>query len=270
MKEVQGKNVIITGAAMGIGKLFARKFAADGARLVLVDVNEEALQHTGEEIRALGADVSTYVCDLSERANVEELADKVHTEVGKMDVVVNNAGVVFGGPFLEVDQDKHDLTMRVNAMAFMWMTRAFLPDMIEKGAGHFLNVASASGLLGLPRGASYAASKWAAFGFSESIRLEMAELGYRNIKVTIVAPSYIRTGMFDGVNAPLLTPMLDPEDLVDKAYRAFKKDQLYVLEPFMVKLTPILKGILPAPVFDAVAKAFGVTRSMDAWKGHGG
>ncbi len=270
MKDVKDKNVIITGAAMGIGKLFAKRFAADGARLVLVDVNEEALTHTGEEIRGQGTDVATYVCDLSQRRNVEDLSDKVHAEVGKMDVVVNNAGVVFGGPFLEVDQDKHDLTMQVNAMAFMWMTRAFLPDMIEKGAGHFLNVASASGLLGLPRGTSYAASKWAAIGFSESIRLEMAELGHKNIKVTIVAPSYIRTGMFDGVNAPLLTPLLDPEDLVDKAYRAFKRDQIYVLEPFMVKLTPFLKGVLPPPVFDAVGKLFGVTRSMDAWKGHGG
>ncbi len=269
MKDVKDKNVIITGAAMGMGKIFARKFALDGARLVLVDVNEEALKHTGDEIRGLGAEVATYVCDLSKRSNVEELADKVHAEVGKMDVVVNNAGVVFGGPFLEIDQDRHDLTLNVNAMAVIWMTRAFLPDMIEKGAGHFLNMASASGLLGLPKGASYAASKWAVIGFGESIRLEMAEMGHKNIKVTTVAPSYIRTGMFDGVNAPLMTPILDPEDVVEKAYRAFKNDRIIMLEPFMVKVTPFLKGVLPPPIFDAVGKLFGVTRSMDAWKGHG-
>ncbi len=270
MKDVKNKYVLITGAAMGMGKIFARKFAADGAKLVLVDVNKEALEHTAEEIRSTGGEVATYVCDLSQRRNVEELADKVHAEVGKMDVVVNNAGVVFGGEFLEVDQDKHDLTISVNTMAVMWMTRAFLPDMIEKGAGHFLNMASASGLLGLPKGASYAASKWACIGFSESIRLEMAELGHKNIKVTTVAPSYIRTGMFDGVNAPLLTPILDPEEVVDKAYRAFKRDQILVLEPFMVKVTPLLKGLLPPPLFDVVGKLFGVTRSMESWKGHGG
>jgi short-subunit dehydrogenase len=148
------------------------------------------------------------------------------------------------------------------------MTRAFLPDMIEKKAGHFLNVASASGLIGLPQGSTYAASKWACIGFSESIRLEMAALGHKDIKVTVLAPSYIRTGMFDGVTAPMLTPFLDPEKFVDTAYSAFKKDRIFVLEPFMVKVTPALKAFLPAPVFDVVGKLFGVTRSMNEWKGH--
>lgn len=268
MKDLKDKRVIITGAAMGIGKRFAQKFAEDGARLVLVDLNQDALENTAAELSKLGAEIKTYVCDLSKRENVEELGKKVHAEVGKMDVLVNNAGVVFGGPFLEVDQDLHDLTYKVNILAITWMTRAFLPDMIEKGAGHIMNIASASGLLGLPRGSSYASSKWANIGFSESIRLEMAEMGYKDIKVTTVAPSYINTGMFDGIKPPLLTPWLEPQRLVDIAYDGFKKDQIFVYEPFMVKMTPMLKALLPPPIFDFVGKMFGVTRSMDSWKGH--
>ncbi len=268
MKDVMGKNVIITGAAKGLGRLFAEKFAADGARLVLVDLDEAELSRTAEEIRQIGTQVDTYAVDLSERENIEALADDVHADVGKMDVVVNNAGVVFGGPFLDVDIEKHELTYRVNIQAVVWMTRAFLPDLIDKRAGHFLNIASASGLVGVPGAATYASSKWACIGFSESIRGELSQMGYSDIKVTIVCPSFIDTGMFEGVKAPLLTPILEPQAIVDKAYEAFKKDDVYVLEPFMVKLTPALKALLPLPVFDLLGKIFRVNRSMDTWKGH--
>ncbi len=268
MRDVGGKNVIITGAAKGMGRLFARKFAEDGARLVLVDLDQDELTKTGEEISQMGAQVNTYKVDLSKRKSIEALADKVHADVGKMDVVVNNAGVVFGGPFLEVDIDKHDLTFKVNTLAVVWMTRAFMPDLIEKRAGHFLNIASASGLMGVPGATTYAASKWACIGFSDSLRGELSQMGYDDIKVTIVCPSFINTGMFDGVKPPLLTPILEPQDIVNTAYKAFKKDEVYVLEPFMVKLTPALKALLPTPVFDFVGRIFKVTQSMETWKGH--
>ncbi len=115
----------------------------------------------------------------------------------------------------------------------------------------------------------YAGSKWAAVGWSESLNLEMVKSGHP-IKVLTVMPSYINTGMFEGVTTPLLMPLLDPEKITDKILQAVVKDKDRLREPFMVKLTPFIKGILPAKVYNFVAgKIIGVYRSMDTFKGRG-
>jgi short-subunit dehydrogenase len=115
--------------------------------------------------------------------------------------------------------------------------------------------------------AVYASSKWAAVGWSESLKLELEQDG-TEVKVLTVMPSYINTGMFDGVKAPNLIPLLDPDSITDKIMRAVEKDKARLREPFMVKLTPFFRGILPAPVYDFVAgKLFGVYKSMNTFIG---
>ncbi|UCD84864.1 MAG: SDR family NAD(P)-dependent oxidoreductase, partial [Deltaproteobacteria bacterium] len=102
MSEVKGKIVLITGGALGMGREVARLFARDGARIVLWDLRQEDLNKTAEELKALGAEIHTYICDVTNRQTVYETADKVRKEVGVVDILDNNAGVVFGGEFLEV------------------------------------------------------------------------------------------------------------------------------------------------------------------------
>jgi short-subunit dehydrogenase len=113
----------------------------------------------------------------------------------------------------------------------------------------------------------YAASKWAVLGWTESLYLEMKQ-NKTGIDITVVIPSYIDTGMFEGVKAPLLTPILTTEDIVDRMLKGIAKRKRSIKAPFMVRFTPLLKGILPAKLFDWIAgRVFGVYETMDSFKG---
>ncbi len=144
--------------------------------------------------------------------------------------------------------------------------KAFIPDKVKRNKGQILNVATASGFIGVPRLAAYASSKWAVIGLTESVRMEIAREA-SNVKFTIVCPSYISTGMFEGVKPPFLTKFMTPEEIVDTMYDSFKKDRIYVLEPFMVKLTPALKAILPTKVFDIACGLLGISKGQDDFVG---
>ncbi len=270
MKEVTGKVVLITGAALGMGRLLARKFAGDGAKLVLVDVNGEALAKTAAELSGRDRGVLDYVADITDQGEVSALKDWVQGELGPIDVLVNNAGVVYGGPFLKVPIERHVKTVNVNVNALMIMTHAFLPDLMQKQAGHIIMLASASGFTGVPALSSYAASKWAVIGFSESLRLELEREGLGAIKLTIVCPSFVDTGMFAGVKPPLLAPILKPEEVVESIYRAFKQDKTWVIEPAVVRTIPLMRAALPTPLVDRIGAMLGMHSSMDSWVGRKG
>jgi all-trans-retinol dehydrogenase (NAD+) len=267
MKDVKGKVVLITGAALGMGKGLAGLFAGDGARLVLWDLNAAEMEKTTAALKQSGAEVHPYLCDITNRTQVHERADQVRKEVGPVDVLVNNAGVVFGGEFLQVPEETIERTLQVNLVAYFWVTRAFLPDLVKKRAGHIVNLASAAGLMGVPDLTAYCASKFGVIGFSEALRLELRRAGLKDIKLTIVCPSYVATGMFEGVKPPLFSPFIPPEVMVRKIYQAVKKDKVWVLEPASVKAMPFLKAITAQPILDFFSDLLGVNRSMRNWKG---
>ena len=147
------------------------------------------------------------------------------------------------------------------------MTKAFLPDMVAKKAGHVVNLASAAGILAVPKLSSYVASKFAVVGFTETLRMEMKSQGLQDIHFTIVCPSYVATGMFEGVKPPKMTKWLTPEQMVDKIYAAFKKDAPMIREPLMVKFVPLIKAVLPVNQFDRIAHLLGTSKSMEKWVG---
>jgi short-subunit dehydrogenase len=268
VQSLTGKQVLITGSAAGIGKAIARAFGAQGAHLLLVDLNRAQLEATAAELAAQGASVRTYPLDVTDLQGILALRDRVRQDVGPIDVLVNNAGLVFGGPFLEVPLEKHLTTYRVNVLGLVALTHAFLPDLISRPDAHLVNTASASGYVGLPMGTTYASSKWAVIGFSEGIELELTELGHRHVHVTALCPSYVSTGLFDGARPPLLTRMLTADRLADKAVHAVLGNRRTVRTPWLVAVTPLLKGLLPFRAFYAVASLLGVTTSMAQWKGH--
>ena len=267
MEEVRGKIVMITGAAMGMGSLLAREFARDGARMILLDVNQDALERITEEIKELGAEALSYQCDVTDRVRVYEVRDRVHQDMGKIDVLVNNAGVVWGGSFLESSDERLYKTIDVNVNGVMWMTKAFLPDIYEKGKGHVINMASASGLMGVANLVAYSASKFAVFGMTEALRQETKRKKLWDVKFTVVCPSFVSTGMFEGVRPPKMSSWLTPEQMVKKIYRGFKKGKPIVCAPFMVSTIPLLRALTTVRRFDIIAHSLGVTKSMDEWKG---
>jgi len=268
MKTLSLARVLITGAAQGIGRELALVFADEGAELILTDIRREQLERTRDEVRARGVRCASHVLDVTDPAAIAAVRERVHGEVGQISVLVNNAGVVFGGPFLEVPLPRHLTTYRVNIEGVVAMTHAFLPDLVAQPEAHLLNIASASGLLGLPFGSTYASSKWAVIGFSESIRLELKLLGHRQVGVTAACPSYVATGMFAGAQAPRTTRMLSPPALAQRIVGAVKRNEVFVYEPWLVKVTPMVKSLLPVKVSDLISDLFGATKSMTSWRGH--
>lgn len=273
MHTVEGRIVLITGAAMGMGRLYAEHAVAErAAAVVLWDIDAQALAETRDALVAAGGHVLAQVVDVASADAVAAAAAKVRAEVGNPDIVINNAGVVRSKPFWEHDPlDDIAFVMRINTLAPMYVARAFLPAMIAGGGEtRLLNVASASGLMSVPRMSVYTASKWAMIGWSDSLRLELVRAGHPQVRVTTLIPSYIKTGMFAGARAPVLTPLLEPGDVVDTAWKAMKRGKPRVMLPWTVALSAALHGILPLPAWDWLAgRVFKVYSSMDEFRGRG-
>ncbi len=269
MHTLRGKRALVTGAAAGIGRAIATRLAAEGAELLLVDVDGPALAATAAGLAGGGARVRTYVVDLVDPSRIRGLREEVHADGGPIDVLVNNAGIVFGGAFLDVPLGRHFTTYRLNVESLVAMTHAFLPDLLAGSDGHVVNVGSASAFIGLPFGATYASSKWAVVGFSESLALELALQGHRHVHVTCVCPSYVATGLFAGARPPRLTRMLTPERVAALTVRAVLANRPFVKTPWLVALTPALKGLLPFRTFYRLAAWLGVNTSMMQWRGRG-
>ena len=272
MKSVKGKNVLITGAAMGMGRLFAeRAIAEQAAAVVLLDVDEATLNDTLAELADGSSEVSGYVVDVSDADAVADTAAAVLDEVGRVDVLVNNAGVVRGNHyFWETDLERDaKFTIDVNTLAPMYVAHAFLPGMIAaSGDCRMLNMASAAGFTPNPRMAVYAASKWAVIGWSDSVRLELKQAGHDHVKVTTACPYYTNTGMFDGAMSAPLLPILEPAEVVDEAWKAMLAGRSFVVLPKTVMLSEMLKGVVPIDVRDFIAdRVIGVYHTMDDFTG---
>jgi len=268
MSKLKGKRVLITGGAQGIGFEMAIKFAGRGAEIVIADIDDEKLSEAKAKLEERGIAASAFRVDVTNPASIASLKAQIAAEAGPIDILVNNAGVVFGGPFTKVSLDDHFKTYEVNVLGLVAMTHAFLDDLIERPEAHLVHIASASGFIGLPYGSSYASSKWAVIGFGESIRAELKVQGHEHVHHTIVCPSYIGTGMFEGAEAPKATHILEPSDLADKVVQAVERNKIHLLEPFMVKLTPLLRDLLPTGLYDKISHLFGADTSMAHWTGH--
>jgi len=271
MKDLKGKNVVITGAACGIGKLMAENFAAQGASLALIDISKEGLAGVEDELSKKGARVLAITCDISDAAKVSDAVDKVRKELGPVDVMVNNAGIVVGKTFVDLTLDEMKRTMNVNFWGHIHFTKALIDEMMERDSGVIVNVASSGGLLGMPTLSDYGASKFAEVGFSEALRRELKNARCRGVTVTCVCPYTIDTGMFKGFRAFRLSPLLKPEKVAKRIVKAVKKRQPYVRMPVhSIHSMIILKALLPTGVFDRILTLAGGSRAMESFTGRKG
>lgn len=268
MTKITNRTVLITGGASGIGKLLAQRCIEEKAyQIILWDINEAKLSETQAEFEREGHSVATYVVDVADLEDIQQTAEMVMSQYGTVDILFNNAGIVVGKPFAEHTHRDISKTLDINVSGVMHIALEFLGGMIKQREGHIINIASAAGLIANPNMSVYAASKWAVIGWSESLRLEM-ERDDTGVHITTVMPSYINTGMFDGVKSPMLTPIMEPEFIVDKIIKGVKNNEIILQEPFMVKSLPLLRGVLPTRAFDFVAgKLFGVYKTMDKFVG---
>lgn len=263
----RNKSILITGGASGIGKRFAELVSGEKVEvLILWDRNPDSLEDIAKDLE-LNCTVITRGVDVSDPESVERAADELTENEVIPDIIINCAGIVTGKMFHEHTADEIKSTLDINTTGSMLVVRSFLKLMIQRGSGHVVNLASASGYIGNPRMSVYAASKWAVIGWTESLRLEMEKMD-AGVDVTSVIPSYIKTGMFEGVKPPLLVPLLETDQMVLLMMKGIAKKKTRIQAPFMVRFVPLLKAILPERAFDWVAgNLLGVYRSMDSFTG---
>ncbi len=268
MSSFHNKTVLITGGASGIGKLMGKTSIQKGIKhLVIWDINNKMLDETVREFSDGFPNVHGYVVDVSDTDQIRSAAQKILKDIGSVDILINNAGIVVGKYFHEHTHEEIEKTMAINANAAMHTTLEFLPAMIKQKSGHIVTISSAAGMVGNPKMSVYAASKWAAIGWSDSIRLEMEKLK-TNINITCVTPYYISTGMFDGVKTSIFVPINKPEAAVNKIIRGIEKNTLHVRMPLIVYTLQFFKGILPTRAFDLiVGKYLKIYKTMDGFTG---
>ena len=265
--KIKSANVLITGGASGIGKIMGRMALEKGAKaLIIWDVNQEGLESTAAELSSRGR-VYIYKVDITNSQLVAQTYEQVKQDCGMVDILINCAGIVRGNKTFD-QQTEQDirLTLEVNTIAPMIITRLILPDMLRRNRGHICNIASAGGMLSNPKMSVYAASKWAAIGWSDSVRIELQEMK-SNVHVTTVAPYFINTGMFNGVKSPLL-PIQQPEPTCKKILRAIERNRTFRGIPFGFHFIRFWQSILPIRLFDFVfGTVFGIYHAMDNFIG---
>lgn len=231
-----------------------------------MDINEEGALKTCEEVKQHGANAHCIQVDLSTPASINMAMSKLNALVDRIDILINNAGIVVGKYFHEHSDEEMFKTININLNASMLVTKSILPNMLRAQKGHIVNVASSAGMAAFPKLSVYAASKWGVIGWSESLRLEL-EANSSGIKVTTVTPYLIDTGMFDGVRSPII-PLLKPERVARNIIRAIEKNRIFSRMPALVYAMPFFRGILPQRWFDFVlGKIFRIYNTMDTFKG---
>ncbi|XP_045127033.1 epidermal retinol dehydrogenase 2-like isoform X2 [Portunus trituberculatus] len=266
VKDIKGQVVLVTGGGSGIGRLLCLKLARKGARVVTWDVNKAGNEETMSQVTAAGGQCYIYTVDLCDRHAVYAAAAKVKQEVGKVDILINNAGIVTGKNFLEAPDELVQKTFDVNILSHFWTTKAFLGDMMASNKGHVVTIASVAGLAGVNKLADYCASKFAAVGFDESLRLELKVGGYTGVKTTAICPYYINTGMFEGVKSKLI-PILSPEYVSDEIVDAILLDYYDLVLPRFCRYLILLKYFLPNRLLMVFGEMSGITCSMNDFVG---
>jgi NAD(P)-dependent dehydrogenase (short-subunit alcohol dehydrogenase family) len=220
---VKDRIVVVTGAASGIGRALARRFAAEGARLVVCsDRNGDGVRAVAEEVGGIA-----FETDVSREADIQSMIETVETEHGPIDLFCSNAGIGIGGGE-EVPDDGWQRIWDINVMAHVWAARHMVPRMAARGEGYLLNTASAAGLLSQIGSAPYAVTKHAAVGLAEWLAITHGDKG---IKVSVLAPQAVRTAMTagnpDGVAS--VDGMIEPEAVAEACVRAIEAEDFLIL-----------------------------------------
>ncbi|OBK23249.1 hypothetical protein A5634_05675 [Mycobacterium asiaticum] len=264
MSVLQGRRVAITGGAQGIGRSIGQALIAAGARVALGDVQEDVVKQTAAE---LGDAATGYHLDVTDPASFEKFLDQTTEDLGGFDVLVNNAGIMPIGPFLEESAAVTRRTVEIDVLGVLTGTRLAGTRFAKRGSGHIVNIASVMGTLASPNAATYCASKYAVVGFSEALRQEWRGSG---VKVSAICPGFVRTELIAGMSAP--GPLerflvVNPEDVAAAVVAELAKGaSRTVFVPKLVGLVSRGTTILPAPIVDAAFRLSGgnkVTSELD-------
>jgi 3-oxoacyl-[acyl-carrier protein] reductase len=197
MNDLKNKNALITGAGKGIGKAVAIALAKEGVNVILLARTQSDLDKVATEVNALGVKSLTVAADVADINSVNTAVEKALDEFKTIDILINSAGIAAFGNFLELEPAAWERIIQVNLMGTYYVTRAVLPNMIERQTGDIINISSTAGLSGNTLTSAYSASKFAVLGLTESL---MQEVRKHNIRVTALTPSTVATDMAKELN----------------------------------------------------------------------
>ncbi|XP_059172898.1 17-beta-hydroxysteroid dehydrogenase 13-like [Physella acuta] len=244
-KSIKGEIALVTGAGHGIGRELALEISKLGATVVVWDINKENNNKTAEDINKSGGKAYAYPCDVANSAKISEVAQKVRSDVGDITILVNNAGIINCGPFLELSEADIRRTMEVNLLSHFWMIKEFLPSMIKNQYGHILNVLSMAALTGAIMMTDYSASKHGAYGLFQALHAELRKDGHTNVKMTALCPLFVDTGLIKNFSikyGKVLTPNEVALAGIDGMLRNY---ELVSVPCWIARFTLYMTGILP-------------------------
>ena len=254
MTEIAGAAVAVTGGANGIGLAIARDLAGAGAHVTIGDIDAEAAETAA---RSIGGDAVGIALDVSDEDSFTSFLDIAAERHGPLDVLVNNAGVDWMGPFHEMPPAMTRREVDVNLIGPMIGTRLALQRMLPRGSGHVVNVASGAGRVPLPGSASYSATKHGIVGLTESLRLEYRGSG---VAFSLIQPAQVETAMLQGQVRPRLLPVITPEEVSSAVLEAVRRDRFEVWVPASQGVSFKLSAILPRRGREAILRLLGVHR----------
>lgn len=257
MMSYSNKVVLITGASSGIGEAAAQEFAKLNANLVLVSRNKENLEQVSKSLSKYNIKILVLPCDVSKKDQVIEMSKIVLEKFGKIDVLVNNAGFGIYNTVNETKIEEIESQLATNFYGMVYCIKAFLPNMIQNGSGHIVNVASVAASVGIPKMASYCASKFAMLGFSEGLFHELQGTG---VGVTVVSPIMVRTNFFNNNSFKKMpnysSTSLSSTTVAKAIVRASSSPRLEIIVPQFVRIVVWLKQTLPYLINPIIGSIF--------------
>jgi NADP-dependent 3-hydroxy acid dehydrogenase YdfG len=248
VKSVAGMVVAITGGARGIGKCTAQSLIRRGARVAIGDLHAELAEETAAE---LGGNCVAFELDVTDRESFSRFLDSAESELGPIDVVINNAGIMPIGPFIEETDETAKTMIDINLHGVIYGTKLALERMLPRGSGHIVNIASQAGKAGLPGGATYCATKHAVVGLSEAVRLENIDKG---IEVSCVMPAVVNTELGSGLVDTRGVKKLEPEEVAEAIVEAIETNRFDVWVPRSSAGIAAILSLVPRSGREAIAR----------------
>jgi len=248
-RSLSGQVVAITGGARGIGRATATALIAQGARVAIGDIDSALAERTAQE---LGAGTVGLTLDVTDRASFAAFLDAVESRVGPLDVLINNAGIMPIGPFVEESDATAARMIDINLHGVIYGSKLALERFLPRGRGHLVQIASAAGKAGFPGGATYCATKHAVVGLSEAIRAETRGSG---IDISVVMPVVVNTELGSGLPETRGFKAQQPEDVATAIVEALQTGRVDVLVPKSMSRMVRMSAIMPRRVMEAVGRA---------------
>lgn len=273
MTQLSGSSAVITGGAMGIGLATAKRLLDADCRVTIWDINEDALKKAEEQFASLKGKLYCHLCHITDENQVNQKAKEAKREMGRVDILINNAGMVVPGRFCSHTPAIRCKETSVNLVAMYYTIYAFLPAMYQRNCGHIVNISSGAGLIGMPDLAVYCATKWAVYGLTESLRFEAIMDGKTGVHFSSVHPGILTHGMFEGSKLNLFGEIMIPRvksyDKIAKVIvnRALKKNRYIVKYPKNLHMGPLARALLPDRIMSNLMLLAGIGNTMKNWKG---